>query len=398
MSVRCILGRLYTRETRRFFLPGRQAVSEGASIYSAAQILRDRRRRKPLVILGTESEGELLFRALRENDLAWSIFVLPSSRPSGEFAEAAGRQYKADRCDSIVALGGGAVMDMAKAAAAWAAKARVFRGKGAYKRLRVPHAPMIMAIPTQACADVSLCETAIFDEYGGVRKLAGKALIPAVVLLDPAFLENASREELAAAGFEGLCLAVEAYITPGKGNPAGMDLAAGAVKGFLENLEPCWNDGGTPAQRAALMEAARKAGLASSALGCGYVRSMAGSLRRGGVDGGEAYAVLLPAVMEKYGNYAVERLAALASLAGIMTTGSRSERMEALIARIRDMAFRMGLPEVLGGITGPDLDEAAYRAATDIHILPPIYWTEEKCRKILEISTKIDENVSIEQF
>lgn len=390
MSLRCALGRLYTRETRRFFLPGRQSVSEGGSIYSAAQILRDRRRRKPLVILCSETEGAELFLALRENDLAWSVFVLPSSRPSAEYAEAAGRLYKADGCDCIVALGGDAVMDMAKAAAAWTVKPGVFQGKRTHKQLNVPLTPMIFAIPTQVCAGVSLGETAIYDGDGISRVVAGRALVPAVVLLDPAFLENIPRKDLAAAGFDGLCLAVEAYITPGKGDPDALTLAARAVKGFLENLEPCWNNGGTAAQRSGLMEASRKAGLAASALGYGHVRSICRDLCRAGMDGGEAYAVMLPLVMEKYGNNVIEKLARLSSLSGVMNTGSQSERALALITRIRDMAFRMGLPERLQGVTGSTLDEIAYRTAMDVHILPPVGWTEEKCRMILGIAANTD--------
>ena len=391
MSLRCVLGRLYTRETRRFSLPGKQAVSEGSSVYSAAQILRDRRRRKPLVVLAAEPEGETLFRALRENDLAWSVFLLPSLRPAAEYAEAAGQRYKTDGCDCIVALGGSPVMTAAKAAAAWVARPGVLRGGRPYARLRVPRVPMVFAIPTQLCSGEALGETVVEDENGVCRTLAGRALVPAVVLLDPAFLENASRQELAAAGFEGLCMAVEAYITPGKGDPEAITLAARAVRGFLENLEPCWNAGGMPTQRSALMEASRKAELAASALGYGHGRSLCRGLCAAGVDGGTAYAVLLPLILEKYGNTATERLARLAVLAGVMDTGSQAERASALIARIRDAGFRMGLPETIPDVSGPELDSIAYQAASDVHSLPPVYWSEEKCRKILALAGKIDE-------
>lgn len=398
MSVRVALGRLYARETRRFFRPGRQSVSEGGALYSAAQILRDRRRRKPLVICASEPEGDVLFRALRENDLFWSVFVLPSSRPDVEYAETAGRLYKAEGCDCVVALGGEAVMNIAKAAVAWVAKPGVFKGTRVYRRLLVPVTPMVFAIPTQPCADMSLSEATIYGGDGIFRTVAGRALTPSVVLLDPVLLEHTSREDLAALGFDGLCRAVEAYIAPGKGDPEALAMAARAVRGFLENLEPCWNDGGTPAQRSGLMEAARKAGLAGSALGYGHVRNMCRGLCDAGIDGGEAYAVMLPFVLEKYGNSITEKLSRLCSLSGVMNTGGQRERAAALITRIRNMAFRMGLPEYLPEVAEPVLGEIAFRTATDIHSLPPVRWNEEKCRRILEISANSDKESSNEHF
>ena len=398
MSVRSTLGRLYTRATRRFYRPGKQSVSEGGALYSAAQILRDRRRRKPLVILASEPEGEIFFQALRENDLFWSVFALPSPWPSEEIAEMAGRLYKAEGCDSIVALGGEAVMNAAKAAAAWVAKPGVFKGNRVYMRLLAPVTPMVFAIPTQPCADMSLSEATIYDGDGIFRTVAGRALTPSVVLLDPAVLENMPRKELAALGFDGLCRAVEAYIAPGKGDPEALTMAARAVRGILENLEPCWNNGGTPAQRSSLMEAARKAGLAGSALGYGHVRNMCRGLRDAGIDGGEAYAVMLPLVLEKYGSPITEKLSRLSSLAGVMNTGSQRERAEALIDRIRDMAFRIGLPEYLPMIAEPELERIAVWAATDINSLPPVFWSEEKCRKILKLSANTDKIFLNEQF
>ncbi len=386
MSIRCFLGRLYTRETRRYHLPGKQAVSQNGSVYSAAQILRDRRRRRPLVILEAEAHGELLFRGLRENDMTWSLFVLPSPRASVEYADTAARMYRIDKCDCIVALGSGAVMNTAKAAAASAPRPGILFGKRAFRRLRAPFVPMLFAIPMQADGETSAGEATVYREDGTCCTVVGKKLVPAVELLEPGFLENTSREELADAGFAGLSRAVEAYIAPGTGDEECLSLAACAVKEYLENLEPCWNDGGTTQQRVGLMEAARKAGLASSGLGYGYIRGFGEGLCRAGLNGGEAYAVILPLVLEKYGNSITDKLSRLASLTGVMESGGRPERAAAMICRIRDMAFRMGLPETVSGVGWADKDAIAWCTATDIHSLPPVYWTEKQCLNILELA------------
>lgn len=384
MSVGCVLGRLYTRETRRFCQPGKQAVSVGGSVYAAAQMLRDRRRRKPLLILDTEERETILAEALRKNDVAWSVFVLPSFAVTTEWAITAGQLYRAEGCDCILALGGSAAMDAAKAAAACAAAPGLFRSGKARLRLRAPAVPMIFAIPVTADSTFSAGETVVYDGDGCPRTVKGKKLVPSMVLLDPALLADASREDLADAGFEGLCMAVEAYLTPGKGNAAALVMAERAVKGYIENLEPCWNDGGTQNQRSGLMEASRLAGLAYFALGYGHARSICKGLCRSGVAPGAAYGVVLPGVLEKYGNPVTDKLSRLASVSGILTEGSRQERAAALIRYIRDMAFRLGIPDELPPIPAAEPDRIAFEAAADVYSLPPVDWTEEKCRILLE--------------
>lgn len=380
----CQLGRLYTRATRRFRRPGKQAVSAGGALYSAAQMLRDRHRRKPLVILSSAKEGEPLFRAFQENDLKWSVFVLPAPTAKKESAWTAAQLYRTERCDCIVALGGAAVMNTAKTAAAYTERPSLARKDKYHHRLGVLRMPLLFAIPEVT----GLCESAtgeasVFDENGNAHVFSGACLVPAVVLLAPSLLEDAAREDIAAVGLEGICRAVEACLTPGTADAAARELAVLSLGTLLENLEPCWNNGGTSAQRIAFMEAARKAGVASTALGGGYIRCICRGLIRAGVDAGAAYGVMTPLVLEKYGNRATEWLSRIAHRSGIAEKGSQGEKAAALICRIRDTAFRLALPESIGPVEGADLDEIAWRAAGDTYSLPPVFWTEKQCRRVL---------------
>lgn len=385
-AMRCQLGRLYVRQTRRWFPMGRQSVADGSgSLYSVAQILLDRRRKKPLLVLEAASDGKRLIRSLEENDLSWATAVLPFLRPTPEDIQAIGEVYRKEGCDSIVALGGGATLNAAKAAAVWTVRPKALDCDRVRRRLRLQRLPVMIALPTVAGTGAeSSAWVEFFDQAGNACVLAARAITPAVTVLDPGLLEHTPRSQVAAAGLEGLCLALEAYLTPGSGDREAMSLAAEAVKGILENLEPCWNDGGTPVRRNALLEASRKAGLAASGLGYGCAGAMSRAAIRLGVDPAAAYGAIVPFVLEKYGNYATEKLARLSAYAGVMTGESQIKRASALIRRIEALVFRMGLPDRLEGVTGDMLERIAYETASDIYCLPPVYWPEEKCRRVLE--------------
>lgn len=385
-AAKCRLGRLHTQAVRRFYSLGKQSVADGSgSIYSAAQILRDRRRKKPLVILAAEADGQRLFHTLRENDLSYAVCLLRGPRPTAEDIGDMGRVYDQEGCDSIIALGSAPVMNAAKAVAVWAVRPKALAEERAYRRIWLRKVPVVITLPTAAGTGAeSAAWIEVFDQDGGSRILAARAITPVVTILDPGLLEHTPRGEVAEAGFEGLCLAVEAYLTPGYGDKEAVMMAAEAVKGLLSNLASCWNDGGTPVRRNALLEASRKAGLAASCLGYGYARAMCREAGRAGIEPAEAYAVLLPLVLEKYGSYATEKLARLAAFSGVKTGGGQVERAAAFIQYIRDMAFRMGLPDGLEGMNGDVLELISFTAAKDVHCLPPVYWSENKCRKILE--------------
>lgn len=393
-AAKCRLGRLHTQAVRRFYPPGKQSVADGSgSMYSAAQILRDRRRKKPLVVLAAEADGQRLFRTLRENDLSYAFCVLRGPRPTAEDIGDMGRLYEQEGCDSIIALGSGPVMNAAKAAAVWTVRPKALEGDRAYRRIWTGKVPVVLTLPTAAGTGAeSAAWIEVFDEDGGGRILAARAITPAVTILDPGLLEHTPRREVAEAGFEGLCLAIEAYLTPGHGDKEAMMLAAEAVKGLLSNLGSCWNDGGTPVRRNALLEASRKAGLAASCLGYGYARAMCRAACRAGIEPAEAYAVLLPLVLEKYGSCATEKLARLAAYSGVKTGGGQAERAAALIQHLRDMAFRMGLPDGLEGVNADVLDPIAFTAANDTHCLPPVYWSENRCRRVLESACVIEDD------
>ena len=92
------------------------------SLLRVADILRENSLRRPFVIASRRQCADEHFRRLQEvldmQDILLSIFSAVEPNPSVETAEKIAEQYRIDRCDCFLVIGGGSPMDAAKAAAA----------------------------------------------------------------------------------------------------------------------------------------------------------------------------------------------------------------------------------------------------------------------------------------
>ena len=370
----------------------RQIEEDGpGAVFAVGQLVRDNKLEKPLVVIGANAErmAERVLLALEENDIAFSRYA--GTTALLDDGEAIYMQWLREGCGCFIALGDTPVIDIVKAAAARA----VCRGKTILELTgvdRIPHrhtAPVI-AIPTSAGDGAEIRgAAAIRDGMGAVYHMESAALIPEYSILDPELLEDAPRSEIAAAAMDGICLAVEAYLS-GFADETSKKASAEAVKGFFASIEPCWNDGGTPAQRNTLLTAGHRAAEAASVGGGGYIRSLCRACERiYDVRAGEIAAVLLPITLEKYGNRAYDGLSSLSSEAGLPAAGSPKATSAALIQKIRDTAFRIGLPDSLDFLRAEDVAELADTAAADANsrFYSPVIWDSEECTEVLRAAS-----------
>lgn len=375
--------------------PEHPSVTEGTgAVFSAAQLLRSNRLKKPMAVLSPEAgdAGSQLLRSLKENDLAAVVWDIPGRPLHAGDAEDLRMAWVREACDSFVVLGGRELIDFCKVAAALAAvRGRSFHSLAGQDRVR-RRLPPLVVVPTEAGSGAeALAWADLPDEEGQRLFIADRELMPPFVVLDPELMGRTPRETLASACMDGLCLALEAYVSR-FADDASRASAADAVRAYLAVLEPCWNSGGTPAQRGALQTASRLAGEAASFTGPGYVRALArGVVRASGGDMGAACAVLLPMVMEKYGSHAAGRLAELAELCELTAEGSPSEKAAVLPWRLRQLAFRIGMPDNLDRLSDGALLIAAKNAAAEANprYACPVVWTAEDLAVVLRAACGI---------
>ena len=158
-----------------------------------------------------------VLQSLEDNRIAFTLFDRVRVEPSDETIQEAARFASAIDYDAIVAVGGGSVIDTAKAAnlyACWPAEFLDYVnppiGKG--KPAPGPVKPLI-AIPTTAGTGSETTGVAIFD-YKPLRAKTGIAhrrLKPTLGIVDPENTRTLPAEIAASSGLDVLCHAIESF-------------------------------------------------------------------------------------------------------------------------------------------------------------------------------------------
>ena len=341
--------------------------------------VRNKGYAKMLVVTGPnvykKGLADELIRGLEENGVKYALFNRVVNNPTIDNIEEAYALYKAEGCDSIVALGGGSPMDLAKVVGARAAKPNkpVKKRKGLLKIMK--RIPDLYAIPTTAGSGSETTIAAVVSDSKTHEKypINDLSLIPRYAILDPKLTAALPPSTTATTGMDALTHAVEAYI--GRSNTKKTkESAEKAVKLIFDNLLKAYEHGDDIEARRNMQRASYYAGVAFTRAYVGYVHALAHAL--GGFYGtphGLANSVLLPVVLEYYGESAHKPLARLAEITGICTDkDDDAAKATKFIDRIKEMNALMDIPSNIDGIKPEDVPEMAKRAAAEGNPLYPV--------------------------
>ena len=354
-----------------------EVISGAESLLRVPEILRKNGARRPFVVASRRQCAEESFRrlqeALDEEDILLSIFSAVEPNPSAATVERIAAQYRIDRCDCFLVIGGGSPMDAAKAAAARIARPdRTVAQLGGLLKVR-RRIPLLIAVPTTAGtgSETTIAAVVTGDDHHKYS-ISDPCLIPRCAILDPVLTLGLPPQITAETGMDALTHAVEAYLSRFYNTKETRACAERAVVSIFAHLERACRNGGSLPDRAALLQASFNAGAAFTRASVGNVHAIAHTL--GGLYGtahGLANAVLLPIVLEDYGAAAWPRLARLAALVGI--GGETQEtRARAFIAAIRAMNARMGIPDRLDFIRTEDIPQMTRWAAAEANPIYPV--------------------------
>jgi len=317
-----------------------------------------------------------LLRGLEDAGIFCAVYSETCADPSTKNIEEALQLYRENRCQGIIAFGGGSPMDCAK----MVGLAYAYPRKGT-KKLRgiqpimLKGTPKLFAVPTTAGTGSETTIAAIVTDPNTHRKYSvlTPKLRPNYAVLDPELTVGLPPHITAATGMDALTHAVEAYI--GKCNtPRTKKAALHAVPLIFQNLEPAYRDGGNLEARENMLQASYDAGIAFTRAYVGYVHGIAHAI--GGlynVPHGLACAVILPHVLTFYGTAAHKRLADLADAVGITCDGQTlSEKAKAFIQAIRGQNARLGIPAGFDCIREEDIPTIAAQALRESNPLYPV--------------------------
>ena len=250
----------------------------------------------------------------------------------------------------IVGLGGGSVLDVAKAIALMARSdgdvSEYFLGR---RDARPPAAALpVVAVPTTAGTGAEVTEIAILSQAtadGGCRKqsLYGAAIRPTLAVIDPDLAVGSPAALTAACGADALGHAVEASANR-RGNPISSLMAAEAVRLISGNLVQAVENPTDPEPREGLALAATLAGAAFNASSVTLGHALAQTLgARLGLPHALAVAAATPIALRFNLPECVEPYARLAAACGLAADGP-SALAERFVEHIADLLCKVNLP------------------------------------------------------
>lgn len=327
-----------------------------------------------------------LFAACDEAGLAYTLFDGVEPNPSIENIEEARRLYVENKCEGIIAFGGGSSMDCAKAAGARVVKPRQSVSKMGGTLRVLKRLPPVFAVPTTAGTGSETTIAAVVTDRSTHHKYAVQdlVLIPHYAVLDPELTVGLPPHITSTTGMDALTHAVEAYTNILA--PKSTDiLAEKAVKLIFDNLEKAYADGTNLTARYNMQLAAFYGGAAFTRACVGYVHGVAHTL--GGLYGtphGLANAVILPYVMEAFGPAVYYKLARLAEIVGIQGKDDE-EKAKSFIREIRRMNTDMHIQDKFDFIEDKDIPQMikwAMKEANPIYPVP-VLWHEPEFQALI---------------
>lgn len=287
------------------------------------------------------------------------------------------KEYKKQECDSLVAVGGGSVIDTAKGVRMVLSQnvddlLDIWGCENLSGVVRIPFA----AIPTTSGTGSESTLVAVIKNEARRLKMEfiSYYLQPDVAVLDVRMTRTLPPKTTASTGMDALCHAIEAYTCLQK-NPISDAYALGAVRLITQNLEQAVKNGKDDRARLAMANASMMAGAAFSNSMVGVIHAIGHAL--GGVchvPHGDAMTILLPHGMafnyrvlkEQYG----ELLYFLAGEETCLNTPAEQRGKEAVrqVWQLRRKLHRIcGLPERLRecGVRKSDFELVARTAMND---------------------------------
>ncbi|MBJ3778388.1 iron-containing alcohol dehydrogenase [Acuticoccus mangrovi] len=280
-----------------------------------------------------------------------TVFDGTPENPTEEAVFEAVALFKSAGCDSVVAIGGGSPLDLAKAVSLMATHpaplaqyAAILGGIGRIGKDKPP----VIAVPTTAGTGSEVGRAALLTLADG-RKLGfiSPFMIPDVAICDPELTLGLPPRLTAATGMDALTHCIETYLSP-RDNPPAEAIALDGLKRVAGNIRTAVADGSDLAARTEMMMAALEGGMTFQK-GLGAVHSLShplGGLKELRLHHGTLNAVLLPAVL-RYNAVGAE--AKFARLGEALGAGPDADLAAEIVALNRDL----GMPETLAAMGVP---------------------------------------------
>jgi alcohol dehydrogenase class IV len=261
--------------------------------------------RRVLMVTGCAPRAGNRLRADLEAAGAQSFAFAVSGEPTVELIARGLLEARQERCDVVLAVGGGSVIDTGKAIAGLLTNAgevmEYLEVVGQGKPLLNPAAPFI-AVPTTAGTGSEVTRNAVLGVPGGSKgvkvSLRSRFLLPRLAVVDPQLTLGLPPAVTARTGLDALTQLIEAHVSI-RSNPVTDGFCVQGIQLVARSLRRAFHHGEQPEPRFDMALAALLSGMALANAGLGVVHGLAAPVGgRFRAPHGAICAGLLPYGME----------------------------------------------------------------------------------------------------
>jgi len=320
-----------------------------------------------------------------------AIFSNFSGNPIGENVEEGVLKFKNNKCDGVVAFGGGSGLDVGKAIAFMSGQSRPiwdFEDIGDYwKRADEKKIAPIIAVPTTAGTGSETGRaSAIINRSTGVKKIIfHPKFLPSIVILDPVLTVDLSPKLTAATGMDALAHNLEAFCAPGF-HPMADGIAIEGMKLIKKSLLKAVKNGKDLNARADLLAAASM-GSTAFQKGLGAIHSLSHPVNaQFNVHHGLSNAIFMPYVLTFNKDLIKNRIISICDYLNL------DKNFESFLKWILNLRMELNIPHKLSEIIEIkkiDLEQLSEMAFNDPSTSGnPIKLKKEDLKKMYEYSLK----------
>lgn len=326
--------------------------------------------------------------SLEAAQVGYTLFNDINSEPTIAFIEAGRQRAMECSADSIIALGGGSVLDTCKMIAA---------------SVKMPHLPVktlllkflpvrggtlpIIAVPSTAGTGAEVTVGAVvLNEHGVKNSTVLIGLNVTHVVLDSELTVHAPRQVTASCGMDALSHCIEGAVSDVDVDKKDMKLSLEGVRLILQNLPTVIQEPENIEARLGMCRAAMYGGNAINTQLAGYVHAFAHSIgAKYHLPHGQAISLMLMPVLEFQKEGCREKYAMMARYCGIAREESADEEAsESFLQAIRQLMEQCGMNDIPSPVKEEDFKELTHMIAKDsINYSAPMTFSNEDIRKVL---------------
>jgi alcohol dehydrogenase len=277
-----------TMSIERFSISVLPKIEFGSGVLAKVPSLTASFGKRVLLVTGGQSlrasrHWETLLQGLRSQGLEWEEMQV-QSEPSPQLVDDAVRQFKDAAIDVVIGIGGGSVLDGAKAIAGLLEPGNSvldhLEGVGPELPYRGPATPFI-AVPTTAGTGAEATRNSVLSVHGAAgykKSFRDEKLVPRYAVVDPDLLETCPPQLIAANGMDALTQLLESFVSK-RSNAFTDALAISGMTAVRDSLVTWFQGEGDLTQaRSRMAYAAMLSGITLAQVGLGSVHGLASPL------------------------------------------------------------------------------------------------------------------------